>query len=59
MSDRRDKCKCGKNIMWDTNDRIVECASCGTKYKVDCDSVLVYWLAEIVEEKKPYTTPAR
>lgn len=56
---RRDECKCGKVIVWDTEESLVKCKHCGTEYNVECDSVLVYWLEEIVERKNPYTTNAR
>jgi len=56
---RRDKCKCGKFIIWDTNNDEVICKHCKTEYKVDCDSVLVYWLVEKIEKKQPYQTEAK
>jgi hypothetical protein len=60
MKDRRDKCKCGKIITWDTEeDDEVICPHCQTKYKVDCDSVLVYWLVEKIEKQTPYKTGPR
>ena len=59
--DRRDKCKCGRFICWDTstNDNHVSCKHCGTKYKIDCDSVLVFWLVEKCKKETPWTTEAR
>jgi hypothetical protein len=61
--DRCDKCKCGKLIVWNTEtyDDLagVECKSCGTEYRVEADSRLVYWLEEKLEIGKPYTTSAR
>ena len=62
MSDekRKDKCKCGVNLYWDPyEDTEVVCGACRTKYKVDCDSVLVYWLVETMETVTPYQTEAR
>ena len=59
MKDRRNRCKCGKVMAWDTEDNTVTCKHCKTEYLVDCDSVLVYWLAEKIERKQPYTTEAR
>ena len=57
---RRDKCKCGRFMTWDTyEDSKVICKHCKTEYKVECDSVLLHWLEEIVENKKPYTTEMR
>lgn len=59
MSKRRDKCKCGKYIKWDTDDNEVKCDHCNRKYTVDCDSVLVYWLEEVVTKQSPYKTNPR
>ena len=59
MKDRRDKCKCGRIIVWDTDDNEVSCKHCGIEYKVDCDSILVYWLVEKIEHQNPYQTEAR
>jgi len=56
---KRDKCKCGKLITWDTDATEVKCKYCGTKYIVDCDTVMVFWLKEDVDERKPYTTYPR
>ena len=60
---RRDPCKCGRILIWDPpemadKDRVT-CPRCGTKYKMDCDSVLVYWLEEVVAYTPPYRTEAR
>ena len=58
--DRRDKCKCGRFIAWDTaEDNEVTCKHCGTEYEVDCDSVLVYWLVEKHKKEQPWQTEAR
>ncbi len=57
--DRRNKCKCGKFFYWGTDERTVKCPHCGIEYKVDCDSVLVYWLEEKVVNPVPYKTVAR
>lgn len=62
MSKRHDKCKCGARLTWDPHeikDQHLMCTHCGTNYRVDCDSVLVYWLVEDIREQKPYTTEAR
>lgn len=59
MKDRRDTCKCGRIITWDVNESNVICKHCKTEYRVDCDSVLVYWLVEKLERIRPYTTEAR
>ena len=56
---RRDKCKCGKFFYWDTDSNRVVCPHCETVYKVDCDSVLVYWLVEDIRRDEPFTTDAR
>ena len=60
MEKRWDKCKCGVKLYWDPHkDEEVVCGKCRTKYNVDCDSVLVYWLVEKIENYKPYRTDAR
>ena len=59
IPDRRDKCKCGRIIAWDTKDSEVTCKHCQTVYLVGCDSVLVYWLEEKLERRQPYRTDAR
>ena len=57
---RKDKCKCGKFVNFDPQeDDEATCKHCGTKYKVDCDSRLVYWLVEVIDKKTPYKTDAR
>lgn len=57
---RVDKCKCGRKIYWDPyNDRMVKCGECKTEYRIDCDSVLVYWLVEKVKKSEPWMTEAR
>ena len=58
MGDRRDKCKCGRIIVWDTDDNEVICKHCGTEYYIDMDEVLVYWLEEKVNIS-PYKTEAK
>ena len=61
MGDRWDKCKCGIRMYWDPHedgDEVV-CRKCGTKYGVDCDTIMVYWLEEKVEKPKPHRTDAR
>lgn len=60
MTVRKDRCKCGKFLTWDpceVND--VTCKKCGTKFKVECDSVLVYWLEEDLPRGTPFITEAR
>ena len=57
--DRREKCKCGRFIVWSTEQSEVICRFCKTKYHVDCDSVLVYWLTEKIGKPKPWTTEAK
>jgi len=52
MKDRRDICKCGKIIAWDTKDDEVTCKHCGAIYLVGC----VYCLEEKLERKYPYIT---
>lgn len=59
MCNRRDKCKCGMVVTWKTSDSLVTCKYCQTKYTVEADSVLVYWLEEIVDKVIPYRTDAR
>ena len=56
---RHDHCKCGCMINWDTDWSEAKCHGCGTIYKVDCDSVLVYWLVEKLEKQTPWTTEAK
>lgn len=59
-NDRRDKCKCGRFISWDTSsDDVVVCKHCGVEYLIDCDSVLIYWLVERPNKENPWTTDAR
>jgi len=55
--DRWDKCKCGTRMFWgpQKNEEVV-CGKCGTRYDIECDSVLVYWLEEKIE---PYRTNAK
>ncbi len=57
--DRRDRCKCGKFFYWSTEESIVECPKCKTKFRVDCDSIFVYWLEEIIKSPVPYKTDPR
>ena len=59
MMDRRDKCKCGRIMAWDVDWNTVTCKHCGTVYKVECDSVLVYWLEEKIKAEQPFKTEAR
>ena len=59
MKDRRDRCKCGRIIAWDSDEKETECKHCGIKYSVECDSVLVYWLEEIIKSDRPYKTEAK
>jgi DNA-directed RNA polymerase subunit M/transcription elongation factor TFIIS len=59
MSKRRDKCKCGKYMVWDESKNIVKCKHCNTEYSVEMDSVLVYWLEEKIQETKKWTTSAK
>lgn len=59
MKDRRDKCKYGRIIAWDSDESTVTCKHCKTEYRVDCDSVLLYWLVEKIEEQIPYKTEAK
>jgi len=57
---RRDKCKCGRFITWSPwEDNEVTCKHCGTKYRVEGDSVMVWWLEERVATQTPYRTEAR
>jgi len=58
---RRDICKCGSTIRWDSDGKetIVECKSCKTEFKIQSDSCLEYWLEEIIKPIQPWTTPAR
>lgn len=65
MKDRRDRCMCGRIIAWDEDANKVTCKHCGTDYEVESDSVMVYWLREIVKDNvcrhcgndiKPYKT---
>ena len=63
MGKRRDKCKCGKFIIWEDgyrkHDDLVTCKHCGTQYSVEDDDITVFWLEEKVLIKKPYKTAAR
>ena len=59
MSNRLDICKCGRIITWDTEDDMAICKHCKTEYLIDCDSVLIYWLVEKIDQEKPYRTDAR
>ena len=54
-----DSCKCGADITWNTDQEKVKCDKCQRIYRVDCDSVLVHWLEEILDEGKPWRTDAR
>lgn len=57
---RRDKCKCGKFIVWDPEtDNEAVCKGCKTVYTVEADSVLIYWREEKMEKQSPYKTEAR
>ncbi|MFH1505663.1 MAG: hypothetical protein ABIE94_01595 [archaeon] len=56
---RRDKCKCGRFFYWSIEENKVSCPHCETEYKVDCDSILLYWLEEIIQKKEPYKTEMR
>ena len=57
MSKRRDKCKCGKILVWDPEkDNEVKCLVCNTSYTVEADSVLIYWLEEKIDSPRPYRT---
>ncbi|HQF36530.1 MAG TPA: hypothetical protein PLL26_02710 [Candidatus Dojkabacteria bacterium] len=58
---RRDICKCGGIITWNTDDNngIVSCPSCKTSFKVEFNDQLVYWLKESLEDRKPWTTAAK
>jgi len=50
MSKRRSKCKCGKIIAWDDEkNNLIICKHCKTTYRIDGDSVMIYWLEELVE----------
>ena len=47
MSKRRDRCaQCNKVMVWETDKKDFTCKSCGKEYRVECDSVLEYWLEE-------------
>jgi len=61
MKDRRNKCKCGKFIAWNIDDKKVKCKHCGTEYTIEDDSILVYWLEEIITtpQLQPYRTEPR
>ena len=56
---RRDKCKCGRIMMWSEDATIFTCRYCGTQYSIESDDIIVYWLKERVERVKPYKTDAR
>ena len=57
---RWDKCKCGARLHWDPyEDHEIVCGKCKTKYIMDCDTVMVYWLVEEIERSKPYSTNPR
>jgi hypothetical protein len=53
---REDKCKCGKTLYWRpeemTHKDRVTCHACETVYRMDCDSILVYWLEEVIPSYK-------
>jgi len=60
MGKRRDKCKCGKFLSWDPHDdNEVICRHCKTKYGIESDSILVYWLKERISYLNCYETDAR
>jgi hypothetical protein len=59
---RRDKCKCGKYIIWEDGydaPQEVTCKFCNTKYKMESDDVTVYWLEELVSSPTPWKTEAK
>ena len=56
---RWDKCKCGKRMLWDSNERIVTCPSCKTMYSVEADDHIVYWLEEKIPEPTRWVTRAK
>jgi len=64
---RRDKCKCGKILLWsrdiaNTKNNRVICSQCGTVYRANFDTIMVYWLEEkvaIPEPPEPYKTKVR
>jgi len=60
MNDKRDKCKCGRIICWDSEKggRVI-CKHCGTEYTVKADDILVYWLEEIIDSSKRWKTDIR
>lgn len=62
MSRRRDKCKCGRIIVWEDGwdgEREVVCKHCGVKYTTESDDITVSWLEEKIERQQPYRTEAR
>ena len=59
---RRDKCKCGKLIVWEdgySSPQEVTCKFCNTKYKVESDDTTVWWLEEPITSSTPWKTEAR
>lgn len=59
---RRDKCKCGKNIIWNDDYSAppeVICKFCKTKFSVQSDDITVFWLEEKISSQIPWKTKAR
>ena len=61
MSKRRDRCKCGKIIVWDPVDSVLEikCEHCGRIYAVESDEIMIYWLVEKLSPNNPWKTNSR
>ena len=59
---RRDKCKCGRYIVWEDGYNMsneVTCKFCKTKYTVQSDDITVFWLEEQVLLQTPWKTEAK
>lgn len=59
---RRDKCKCGRIIVWEDSyngPNEIICKFCNTKYNVESDDITVWWLEEQISSPKPWKTEAR
>ena len=59
---RKDKCKCGRIITWETGydtPQEIICKFCNTKYSVESDDITVWWLEEQLPSPTPWKTEVR
>lgn len=62
MVQRHDLCKCGAEIVWDTDDDDEQvCKKCGRTYWPDQHTLTYYWLEEddSTADGEPHKTPPR